>query len=73
MLQNLIILHNMPLLFLQAISNTRRGFFAYMDFILMNCLKFSKKYVYINVIFEPSPLINSRDASGLKTKPVTDS
>lgn len=47
MLQNLIILHNMPLLlFLQAISSTRRGFSAYMDFILMNCLIFSKKYVY---------------------------
>lgn len=38
----------MPLcLLFPAVRTTGRGFSAYMDFILMNCLIFSRKYVFI--------------------------
>lgn len=38
----------MPLcLLFPAIRTTGRGFSAYMDFILMNCLIFSRKYVFV--------------------------
>lgn len=59
MLQNLIILYNLPLLFFfQAISNTRRRFSAYMDFVFMNCLIFSKN-MFLYITFEHSPLLTA--------------